>query len=234
MTLPIINPETGEISQAQVFVAVLPASSYIYAEIQPSQELRHWLSGHVRGFEFFGGVPKILRPDNLKSGVKTPNRYEPELNPSYQELAEHYQIAVLPARVRRSKDKQHLGKSRKELYEDLDRPALRPLPERPYEFAIWKNAKVNIDYHIAFEGHFYSVPHTLIRQEVRFRASEIMVRVFHHGTQVSIHARSRTQGRFSTRAEHMPANHRFVSHADANWFQQEADKIGTQTAASFT
>jgi hypothetical protein len=93
---------------------------------------------------------------------------------------------------------------------------------------------VNIDYHIAFEGHFYSVPHTLIRQEVRIRASESLVQVFHHGTQVSIHARSRTQGRFSTRAEHMPANHRFVLNADGNWFQRQADKIGPHTAAYFT
>jgi len=279
MTVPITNPETGEISQAQVFVAVLPASSYTYAEIQPSQELVHWLGGHVRGFAFFDGVPKILRPDNLKSGVKTPNRYEPELNPSYQELAEHYQIAVLPARVRRPRDKAHvensvqnverwvlaplrnrtffslgeanraimpllaalnqkemlhLGKSRKELYEELDRPALRPLPDRTYEFATWKNAKVNIDYHIVFEGHFYSVPHTLVRQEVRIRASESLVQVFSQGQQVALHPRSRTQGRFSTCAEHMPANHRFVLNADGNWFQKEADKIGPQTSAFFT
>lgn len=278
MTLPIINPETGAISQAQVFVAVLPASSYIYVEIQASQELRHWLGGHVRGFEFFGGVPKILRPDNLKSGVKTPNRYEPELNPSYQELAEHYQIAVLPARIRRPKDKasaensvqnverwvlaplrnrslfslgeanraiapllaalnqkemQHLGKSRLALYKELDQPALRPLPEKPYEFAIWKNAKVSIDYHIVFEGHYYSVPHTLVRQEVRIRASEGLLQIFHHGTQVAIHVRSKTLGRFSTRAEHMPANHRFVLNADGNWFQQEAEKIGPHTATYF-
>jgi len=237
------------------------------------------LGGHVRGFSFFGGVPKILRPDNLKSGVKTPNRYEPELNPSYQELAEHYQIAVLPARVRRPKDKAHvensvqnverwvlaplrnrtffslgeanraivpwlaalnqkemahLGKSRQALYEELDRPALRPLPDRTYEFATWKNAKVNIDYHIVFEGHFYSVPHTLVRQEVRIRASEGMVQVFSQGQQVALHPRSRTQGRFSTCAEHMPANHRFVLNADGNWFQKEADKIGPQTSAFFT
>ncbi len=91
--------------QAQVFVATLPASSYMYAEVQPSQELQHWLAGHVRAFAFFGGVPKILRPDNLKSGVKKPNYYEPDLNPSYQELAEHYHVAVLPARVRKPKDK---------------------------------------------------------------------------------------------------------------------------------
>lgn len=279
MTIPITDPETGEIGQAQVFVAALPASSYTYAEIQPSQELGYWLGGHVRAFAFFGGVPKILRPDNLKSGVKTPNRYEPELNPSYQELAEHYQLAVLPARVRKPKDKAHvensvqnverwilaplrnrtffsigeanraivpllemlnqremlhLGKSRQQLFEELDRPALRPLPEKPYEFAIWKNAKVNIDYHIAFEGHYYSVPHTLVRQEVRLRASESIVQIFHHGQPVAIHPRSRVQGRFSTRSEHMPANHRFVLNADGNWFQQEAEKIGPQTTAYIT
>jgi transposase len=278
MTVPITNPETGEISRAQVFVATLPASSYIYSEIQPSQELRYWLGGHIRAFEFFGGVPKILRPDNLKSGVKTPNRYEPELNPSYQELAEHYQVAVLPARVYRPKDKAHaensvqnverwilaplrnrtffsigeanratvplqaelnqremahLGKSRQQLFEELDQPALRPLPERPYEFAIWKIAKVSIDYHIAFEGHYYSVPYTLVRQEVRIRASESLVQVFHHSQQVAIHARSLAHGRFSTHAEHMPANHRFVLNADGNWFQKEAAKIGPQTAAYF-
>jgi transposase len=279
MTMPITNPETGEITPAQVFVAILPASNYLYVEIQPSQELRYWLGGHVRAFAFFGGVPRILRPDNLKSGVKTPNRYEPELNPSYQELAEHYQVAVLPARVRRPKDKAHvengvqnverwilaplrnrtffsigeasraigpllatlneremvhLGKSRQQLFTELDQPALRPLPDRPYEFASWKNAKVNLDYHIVFEGHYYSVPHTLVRQEIRVRASETMVQIFHHGQPVALHPRSRVQGRFSTCAAHMPANHRFILTADGDWFQREAEKIGPHTAAYFT
>ena len=279
MTVPITNPETGEISQAQVFVATLPASNYTYAEIQPSQELSHWLSGHVRAFNFYGGVPKTICPDNLKSGVKTPNRYEPELNPSYQELAEHYQVAVLPARVRKPRDKahvensvqnverwilaplrnrtffsigdanraiaplvqalnqremSHLGKSRKQLFEELDQPALHPLPDRPYEFATWKNAKVNIDYHVAFEGHYYSVPHHLVRQEVRIRATESMVAIFHHGIQVAIHPRSLTQGRFSTRPEHMPPNHRFMLSADGDWFLHEAHKIGPHTTAYIT
>jgi transposase len=279
MTVPITNPETGAITRAQVFVAALPASSYTYAEIQPSQELQHWLGGHVRAFGFIGGLPKVIRPDNLKSGVTSPNRYEPELNPSYQELAEHYGVAVLPARVRKPKDKPHaensvqnverwvlaplrnrtffsigeanraiapllqelnertmahLGQSRRQLFEELDQPALRPLPERPYEFSAWKNAKVNIDYHVAFEGHYYSVPHHLVRQEVRIRATETLITVFHHGEQVAIHPRSHTQGRFSTRSEHMPANHRFVLGADAPWFQSEAAKIGVQTSAYIT
>ena len=104
MSVPIADPDTGEVWQAAVFVAVLPASNYLYAEVQASQELQHWLAGHVRAFAFFGGVPKILRPDNLKSGVKKPNYYEPDLNPSYQELAEHYRVAVLPTRVRKPRD----------------------------------------------------------------------------------------------------------------------------------
>ena len=279
MTVPITNPETGEVRQAQVFVATLPASSYTFAEVQPSQELQHWLAGHVRAFAFFGGVPKILRPDNLKTGVKKPNYYEPDLNPSYQELAEYYHVAVLPARVRKPKDKanvensvqnverwvlaplrnrtffsegeanramavllevlnakemQHLGKSRRQLFEELDQPALQPLPERPYEFARWKNARVNIDYHVAFEGHYYSVPHTLVGQEVQIRATERMLEVFHRSQQVAIHPMNSRQGRFSTSADHMPSHHRFVLNADSDFFLREAAKIGPQTAAYMT
>jgi transposase len=279
MTVPITNPETGEISQAQVFVAVLPASSYTYAEIQPSQELEHWLGGHLRAFSYFGGLPRIICPDSLKSGVKSPNRYEPELNPSYQELAEHYGVAVLPARVGHPRDKSHaengvqnversvlaplrnrtffsigeanraivplqlalnqremvhLGQSRKELFEELDQPALRPLPEHPYEFAAWKNAKVGIDYHVEFDGHYYSVSHLLVGQAVRIRATESMLSIFHFGKPAAIHPRSHAQGRFSTRAEHMPANHLFMLTADADWFQSAAAKIGTQTGAYIT
>jgi len=276
ITVPITNPETGEVSQAQVFVATLPASNYTYAEVQRSQKLAPWIGGHVRALNFFGGTPKTICPDNLKSGVKSAHRYEPELNPSYQEFAEHYQVAVLPARVRKPRDKahaenavqnierwglaplrnrtffsigeanralvpllkelnqrkmKHLGKSRQELFEELDQPVLLPLPERPYEFATWKNAKVNIDYHVAFEGHYYSVPHHLLRQEVRIRASETMLAIFLHGEQVALHPRSSAQGRFSTRAEHMPANHRFVLNADADWFQRKAKKVGSSTLA---
>jgi transposase len=274
LTVTIVNPETGETRQAPVFVATFPASDYLYVEVQPSQELCHWINGHVRAFEFFGGLPKILRPDNPKTGVRSPNYYEPDLNPAYQEMAEYYQVAVLPARVRKPRDKgnvengvqnverwvlaplrhqtffseaevnraikplldglnhrlmTHLAKSRRQLFEELDQPELRPLPEKPYEFANWKTAKVNIDYHIAFEKHFYSVPHTLIHQQVEIRASERMVEIFHKGQQVAIHPRSRTTGRFSTCSEHMPANHRFVLGLNADWLLRQAQEIGPQT-----
>jgi transposase len=271
----IINPETGEASKAPVFVAVLPASNYTYAEVQPSQELVYWIGGHVRAMVYFGGAPKIVRPDNLKTGVKSPNYYEPEINPSYQELAEHYHLAVLPARVRKPRDKahgengvqnverwvlaplrdqtffsaaeanraiaprldalndremEHLGKSRRQLFEELDQPALQSLPEHPFEFAVWKSARVSLDYHVAFEGHYYSVPHALVHQEVNLRATEHLVAVFFHGQQVAVHPRSAVLGRFSTDPEHMPANHRFVLTTDADWLQRQAGKVGPHTA----
>ena len=104
-TVPIINPETGEVRDVQVFVGVLGASNYTFAEATHSQKLADWLGSHVRMFEFFGGVPESVVPDNLRSAVSKSCRYDPELNPSYQQLAEHYDIAVLPARPYKPQDK---------------------------------------------------------------------------------------------------------------------------------
>lgn len=104
-TVPLTDPKTGEVRQAQVFVAVMGASSYTYAEATLSQSLPDWLGSHVRSFRFFGGLPEIVVPDNLRSAVSKPCRYEPQLNPSYLDLANHYNVAVMPARVRKPKDK---------------------------------------------------------------------------------------------------------------------------------
>jgi transposase len=104
-TLEVVDPETGEVQKADVFVGVLGASNYTYAEASLAQDLPSWIGAHVRMFEFFGGCPEILVPDNLKCGVTAPNVYEPDLNPTYQEMAEHYGVAVIPARVRRPRDK---------------------------------------------------------------------------------------------------------------------------------
>lgn len=276
LTLTLVNPETGETKKAPVFVATLPASDYIFAEVQPSQEKVHFIGGHVRAYEFFGGCAKILRPDNPKVGVTNPNYYEPDLNPTYQEMAEHYQVAVLPARPRKPKDKpaaengvqnverwvlaplrnhtffslgeanravknqvealnqkimEQYGKSRRQLFEEIDQPELRPLPEKPYQFALWKTAKVNIDYHVAFEKHFYSVPFQLVRQKVEIKVTERMVEIFHKGKQVAIHPRSSTKGRFSTCPEHLPSNHRFVLELNSNWLLKQAGEFGEHTHA---
>ncbi|HLE80376.1 MAG TPA: IS21 family transposase [Dehalococcoidia bacterium] len=252
-TIPITNPETGEVWQAQIFVAVQGASSYTYAEAQASQELPNWIGGHVRALAYFGGVTQVIVPDNLKQGVKSPCWYDPDLNQTYLEMAQHYEVAVIPTRVRKPRDKakvevavqvverwilarlrnrtffslaelnrairklledlnnrkmEHLDKSRRELFEELDRPALRPLPERPYEYATWKAARVNIDYHVELEGHYYSVPHTLVHEEVELRFTGGTVEVLHRGQRVASHARRYQRGQHTTNPEHMPKAHR--------------------------
>ena len=104
-TVPVVDGSTGEIHQAQVFVAVLGASSYTFAEATWSQKLSDWIASHQRAFRFFGGVSELLVPDNLRSGVSRACRYAPEPNETYQELARHYGTAILPARPYKPKDK---------------------------------------------------------------------------------------------------------------------------------
>jgi transposase len=104
-TVPVVDAGTGEVREAQVFVAVWGASSYTFAEATWSQSLADWIGSHVRALEFGGGVPELVIPDNLRSGVSRACRYEPELNPTYQDLAMHYGVAVMPARVRKPRDK---------------------------------------------------------------------------------------------------------------------------------
>jgi len=104
-TLPVVNRKTGEVREAQIFVAVLGASSYTFTEASWTQSLPDWIGSHVRAFDYFGGVTEIVVPDNLASGVSKACRYEPDINPTYQDLAAHYGMAVIPARVRKPRDK---------------------------------------------------------------------------------------------------------------------------------
>lgn len=253
MTVPVTNRLTGEVWQAQIFIFVLGASNYTYAEALPSQELPHWLLAHVHAFEFLGGVPEILVPDNLKTGVTHPCRYEPDLNPSYLELATHYGTVVIPARVRKPRDKakaesavqvverwilaalrdrrffsltevnqavqeelvklnerpfQKLEGSRLSLFLSLDRPALKPLPAVRYEFAEWKKARVNIDYHIEVDKNYYSVPYQLIKREVDVRLTATTVEILHGGRRVASHERDYKKGQFHTLPGHRPPSHR--------------------------
>jgi transposase len=104
-TVPIVDPNTGELHQAAIFVAVLGASNYTYAEATWKRDLAGWIGSHVRALEFFGGVPAAIVPDNWKTGVKDPCYYEPDLNPTYRDLADHYGTVILPARVGKPRDK---------------------------------------------------------------------------------------------------------------------------------
>lgn len=250
-TIPIVCRNTGECRPAQIFVAVLGASNYTYAEASHSQSLPDWLGSHVRTFEYFGGTPAIVVPDNLKSGVTRACRYDPELNASYQQLAEHYRIAVVPARPYKPKDKakaevgvqiverwilarlrrhtffslaelnqciralllelnekpfKQLPGSRSTAFERLDRPALKPLPPHAYRYVDIKPVKVNIDYHVQYQSHHYSVPHQYVGEHLELHASDRLVTVYFRQQPVASHPRKHTPG-VTTEAGHMPKRH---------------------------
>jgi len=274
-TVPVIDPLTGEIRCAQIFVAVLGASNYTYAEAAFSQDLPSWIGAHIRAFEYLQGVPSIVTPDNLRSAVTRACRYEPEINPTYHAMAVHYGVAILPARARKPKDKskaevgvliverwilarlrnrtffslaelnaailellrrlndrpfKKMEGCRRSLFEALDSPALRPLPEYRYEYAEWKFARVNIDYHIEVAGHYYSVPYSLVRVEVEVRITATTVECFHKGVRIASHLRSSQQGRHTTQREHMPLSHQRHLEWTPSRIIDWAGKIGPATS----
>ncbi len=273
-TMEITDPETGEIRKIQIFVATLGASNYTFAEATLSQELSAWIQSHVHAFEFFGGVPEILVPDNLKSAVTRPCRYEPDLNATYRELAEHYGTVIIPARVAKPRDKakvesgvlqvehwvlaplrnrtffslsklkeaiseklhalnnrpfQKLESTRKLLFETLEKPALKPLPVHPYVYAQWKSARVNIDYHIEVNHHYYSVPYQLIHEKLDVRFTDTSVEVFFKGRRVASHPRSYRKGTPSTLREHMPKSHQKYLEWTPSRLVRWAGQIGPHT-----
>ncbi|MDE0457726.1 MAG: IS21 family transposase [Chromatiales bacterium] len=278
-TVPVVDRETGEERQAQIFVAVLGASSYTFAEATWTQTLPDWTASHVRAFEFFGGCAELVIPDNLRSAVSRAQRYEPDINPTYHDLADHYGVAVLPTRARRPRDKakvevavqvverwvlaalrnrtffslaelnaaiarllerlnarafRKLPGSRRSLFEQLERPALRPLPTERYVFAEWKKARVNIDYHVEVDGHYYSVPHALVRRQLDVRLTATTVECLYRGQRVASHPRSELKGRHTTADEHMPEKHRQMGQWTPQRFIRWAEKIGPNTAALIT
>ena len=274
-TIEVIDPDTGEIHEAQLFVAALGASSYTYAEAQWSQELANWVEAHVHACAYYGGTSEIWVPDNLKSGVTKPCRYEPDINPTYQDLAQHYGVAVVPARSGKPRDKAKVEsavqvaerwilarlrkmrffglaalnqairelldelndrtmdpvrKSRRELFQALDRPALKPLPERPYELAAFAKAKVGIDYHVRFGDNFYSVPYPLLRQETLIRATQRTVEIYHKNQRVASHRRGFTTGKYYTLDAHRPPAHKKYLEWTPQRFLRWAHQIGPATA----
>jgi transposase len=278
-TVSIVDPKTGEITEAQIFLAALGASNYTFVEASLSQDLPSWIKSHVHAFEFFGGVAEILVPDNLKTGVTNPCRYEPDINPTYQDLAEHYGTTVIPARSRRPKDKakvesavfvaerwilaalrnhtffslaelnraiaeklhdlnnrkfQKLNTTRRQLFETIDRPALKSLPSRPYEYAEWKKARVNIDYHIEIDRHYYSVPYQLAREQVDVRLTSSTVEVLFKNKRVASHQRDYRKGAFITLTEHMPKSHQRYLEWTPSRIIRWAEKNGPKTQKLIT
>ena len=274
-TIDVVDPGTGEVRTAQLFVATLGASNYTYAEASWTQGLPDWISSHVRAFGFFGGVAAQVVPDNLKAGVIRACFYDPEVNRTYADMAAHYDTAVVPARPRKPRDKakvegavllverwilarlrnrqffsleevnaairplltrlndkasRHLGASRRQLFEQLDRPALKPLPVDAYVYAEWKKCRAGIDYHIAVDKHYYSVPYQLMKKELWARITARTIEVFHNGRRAASHVRTSGVGRHSTQRDHMPAHHRFRDDWTPQRIQARAARVGANVA----
>lgn len=274
LTVALKDPATGELTQAQIFVATLGASSYTYAEATLTQSVPDWIGAHVRAFAFFGGTPELLVCDNLRTGITRACFYHPGVQRTYQEMAAYYGIAVLPARVRKPRDKPkvesgvqnveqrvlaplrnhtffHLAtlnealapylrdlnarpmqvtkQSRADLFADLDRPCLRSLPGAPYQVGIWSRERVPPDYHLTVDARFYSVPFTLLRQELDVRQSGNIVEIFHQGERVSSHVRVPHPYGRSTHPEHMPSAHKEVTRWTRPHLLDRAARCGPHT-----
>jgi transposase len=248
----ITEADTGRRIPTDLFVYVWGASSCLFAEATLDQSLKSWIGVHVSCFEYFGCAPKAIVPDNLKSAVSKHCRYEPDLNPTYADMAQHYGLCVLPARPRRPKDKskvengvllakrwilarlrdrvfynladlnqairmlvqdfngrplKRLKTTRQALFLELDKPNALALPPHPYEFAQWKHVRVGVNYHVEFDRHFYSVPYTLIHQELEVRATASVVEIHKDGRRILSHPRSLKKHGYTTVKDHMPPSH---------------------------
>jgi len=274
--LQLMERTTGEILTAELFVAVLGASNFTYAEATWTQSLPDWISSHIRAFNYFRGVTKMIVSDNLKSGITKACFYEPNVNRTYQEMADHYDTAIVPARPNKPKDKakvevgvqvalrwviaklrkrtfftlaeanaairdcveqindrvtRHLGASRRSLFDEIERSALKPLPATEYSFAYWKQCRAGIDYHVEIDKHYYSVPYTLVRQELWTRYTASTVEVFHRGTRVAVHRRGPPNRGHTTLPEHMPSSHRRYADWTVGRIKSGAAEIGPNTIA---
>jgi len=250
-TLKVVDPATGEVREAQVFVATLGASNYTFVDVTWTQQLEDFLQSHQRAVDFFGGVPRIFVLDNLKSGVTTSDWYEPLVNRSYEDLLGHLNAVAIPGRARKARDKakvengvlqverwvmaplrdrlligldgartaalelldklndrpfQKMAGSRSSVFDELDKPALQPLPTSRWVKADWKQLKVHVDYHVEVDRYYFSVPYQYISKMMDVKVTATMVEIFHNGRPIAAHARSRN--RYTTRPEHMPSSHR--------------------------
>lgn len=272
---PIWSTNLQEVSyEAEIFVSVLGASDLIYCIATKTQRVHDWIEAHNQMLTYYGGVAELIIPDNLRSGVTKPHRYEPQCQTTYEELAQHYQCAVMPARAYKPKDKAKVEKavqlvqqrilaalrnekfvsleqlnirlhellealnhrhsksfdsSRWELFEEVEKAALKPLPNKPYELATWQQESVNGGYHISVNRHYYSVPYQYVRKKVDIRITEKAVEIFYQDERIACHQRDNTQKAYTTVNTHRPEAHRQQSQWDRVRLQSWATGIGSAT-----
>ena len=273
----IIDPDTGEITKVWVFVGVMTYSQYAYVEAFINEREDAWITAHIHMYEYFGGVTKILVPDNASTAVdhKNSDWYSPKLIRIYQEMAEHYGTAIIPARIRTPKDKpnaegsvrnvstwitaalrneqffslselntaireklKHLNSanfqkkegSRQSLFLGEEKTLLMPLPATRFEPAVWKQATVQFNYHVAADKMYYSVPYQYIRDKVDVRLTGQTVEIFYNNERIASHKRLYGRpGQYSTVREHMPKDHQQYLEWNGDRFRRWAKEIGPYT-----
>ena len=275
--LVIVDRKTGEQRPVEVFVAILGASQLTYAEASMSQKSEDWIRSNERAFRYWGGVTQAIVPDNLKSGVTQSNRYEPGINLMFDDFAEHYETVILPARVRRPKDKalvenavalvyqriyaplrnrtfcslmklneaisdlldqhnttpfQRLKISRRQLFEKIEKPVLKPLPKERYAIKQSKELTVQFNYHIELreDRHHYSVPWQLKGKRVRVVYDDRNVAIYYDNVRIIQYKRDYSPNRYTTLHTHMPPQHRFYAQWSPERFTRWAQSIGDDVA----
>lgn len=276
-TMSYVDMSTGEIVTVYLFVATLPYSQYSYVEPTLDMKMDTFIRCHIRMYEFFGGVATRLVCDNLKAGVVAhPKEGEIVLTNDYEALGEHYMTAIMPAGVRKPKQKASvegtvgkvatavIAKLRNEVFytfPDLkaavskrlhdfnhgnfqkrdgsrydawqdEKPFLHPLPSVPYEIATWVyGRKVNLDFHVIFEGNRYSCPYQYAHKSVDLRVTDTLVEIYHSDQRISTHHRmpKGRKNQYSTHPEDMPDKFK-VTPWDDESMKKWAANIGEYTA----
>ncbi len=265
------DEDVGEMAQASLFVGILPCSSLIYVESFRHEKMPSWISAHNNMFQYFGGVPRTVVTDNLKVGVDKAIFYEPSINRTYQEMAEHYGTVILPTRIAKPRNKgavenavkiashRILGKLRNQSFHTFcelkahvadaleavnsalltgksvsrwssfhaeEKDYLLTLPPEPFILSEWTTAKIQPNCHVAFQGHYYSVPFEYLGETAEIRATQGTVEIFYHHQRVASHKREWGQKQYITVTDHMPPNKLFFADWNADRFIQWAAQIG--------
>lgn len=274
--LPVIDRRTGEKRQMEVFVAILGASQYTYVEAVPSQKKEDFIGCVENALHYFGGVPEAIVPDNLRSAVTSANLYEPVLNETFKDFADHYQTIVYPTRIRKPKDKSlvegvvkiiyrriyaKLDKktfydletlnlailkelavhndtlltgrrySRKDLFEQMEKTILHPLPALPYQMKEYAMGTVYKSSHVYLpkDKHYYSVPYYYLRKKVKIIFTQDVVEIYYNYKQIASHQRDRTPHGYTTITDHLPESHQYVKELNPEKLIKQADEIGVNT-----
>lgn len=273
-TACVIDPDTGEIHKVYVFAACLPYSNYLYAEGFYKTDEQAWIDAHTHMFSFFGGSTPILVPDNCKTAVSKNTKESLIINEQYRHMSEYYGCAVVPARVRKPRDKasiemgvglierkallalrkrrfmsleefnkaliaqvmainsrpfQKRAGSRESVFLAQEKPLLIPLPANPYEIVTRKEVTVNFNYHVSFDGVWYSVPFEYVRRSVVVAARAKSIAITCDGKRIAIHKRNYHKGSYCTNPNHMPTSHRDYAEWSGDRFRSWAGQIGIST-----